>query len=235
MPGGEGDGMTRATFERELGRLHDETLALGSMVQMAITQAVDALMERDLDTSRRLVAGDQVINEKRFSIEADTLAAIATQQPMASDLRRLAAILEIITELERIGDYAKGISRVSLMLEEGRILQSLSEIPRMAEKALDMLRRSLDAFVRQDVDLARSIPLEDDEVDSLYNQTYRELLDQIISDQGLIEEASQLLWVAHNLERAADRVTNICERVVFTSTGEMVEMDTQESGLEGVH
>ena len=227
--------MTRATFERELGRLHDETLALGSMVRQAISEAVDALMERDLETSRRLVAGDQVINEKRFSIEADTLATIATQQPMASDLRRLAAILEIITELERIGDYAKGISRISLMLEEGRILQTLSEIRTMAEKALDMLRRSLDAFVKQDVDLARSIPPEDEEVDALYNRLYRELLDYIIKDQGLIEEASQLLWVAHNLERAADRVTNICERVVFTSTGEMVEMDSEDSGLESVH
>jgi phosphate transport system protein len=227
--------MTRATFERELDRLHDETLALGSMVQRAITEAVDALMERDLEASRRLVAGDQVINEKRFSIEADTLATIATQQPMASDLRRLAAILEIITELERIGDYAKGISRISLMLEEGLILRSLSEIRTMAEKALDMLRRALDAFVRQDVDLARSIPLEDEQVDALYNRLYRELLDHIIEDQTRIEEASQLLWVAHNLERAADRVTNICERVVFTATGEMVEMDVEEGGLESVH
>jgi phosphate transport system protein len=220
--------MTRATFERELDRLHDETLALGSMVQRAITEAVDALMERDLEASRRLVAGDQVINEKRFSIEADTLATIATQQPMASDLRRLAAILEI-------GDYAKGISRISLMLEEGLILRSLSEIRTMAEKALDMLRRALDAFVRQDVDLARSIPLEDEQVDALYNRLYRELLDHIIEDQTRIEEASQLLWVAHNLERAADRVTNICERVVFTATGEMVEMDVEEGGLESVH
>jgi phosphate transport system protein len=227
--------MTRATFERELNRLHDETLALGSMVQRAIVEAVDALMERDLETSRRLVADDQVINEKRFAIEGDVLAAIATQQPMASDLRRLAAILEIITELERIGDYAKGISRISLMVKEGRILRPLWQIRAMADKALDMLRRSLDAFVGQNVELARSIPLEDDEVDAMYNELYRTLLDHIIKDQELTEEASYVLWVAHNLERAADRVTNICERVVFTATGEMVEMDTEAGGLESVH
>ncbi|TET53789.1 MAG: phosphate signaling complex protein PhoU [Anaerolineales bacterium] len=227
--------MTRAAFERELKRLQDETLALGSMVQRAITEAVDALMTRDLGASRRLVLEDQAINEKRFAIEADTLVAIATQQPMAGDLRGLAAILEIITELERIGDYAKGISRISLMLKEGRILKPLSEIRTMSEKALDMLSRALDAFVRKDVGLARSIPLEDDEVDALYNQLYQKLLNHIIEDQNLIDEASQLLWVAHNLERAADRVTNICERVVFTSTGEMVEMDQEEGGPEGVH
>ncbi len=224
--------MVRQTFERELQRLQDEVLVLGSMVENALIESVEILKRRDLEGARRLIAGDRLINEKRFAIEADALALIATQQPMAGDLRTLAAILEIVTELERMGDYAKGIARINLMMGEKPLLKPLIDIPRMAEKARDMLHRSLDAFVRRDVALARAIPAEDDEVDALYNQVYRELLIFIMSDPRTIDQATYLLWVAHNLERTADRVTNICERVIFTVTGEMMEMDTEE-GLIG--
>jgi len=153
------------------------------------------------------------------------LTVIATQQPLASDLRTIASVLEIVTELERMGDYAKGIARINIMMGEKPLLKPLIDVPRMAEKACDMLHRALDAFVRQDVDLARAIPAEDDEVDDLYNQVYRELLSYIIADPRTIDRATYLLWVAHNLERTADRVTNICERVVFAVTGEMIELD----------
>jgi len=225
--------MPRETFDRELQRLQDEILALSSMVENALTESVEILKRRDMEGSRRLIAQDRLINEKRFAIEADALVAIATQQPMASDLRILAAILVLATELERIGDYAKGIARINLMMGEGPLIKPLIDVPRMAEKAQSMLHRALGAFVRGDVDLARAIPAEDDEVDALYNQVYRELMTFIMSDPRNIDQANYLLWVAHNLERAADRVTNICERVIFTVTGEMVEMDSEE-GLIGI-
>jgi len=226
--------MPRETFERELGRLQNETLALGSMVESAITDAVEILKRRDREGSQRLITQDRLLNEKRFAIEADALALIATQQPMAGDLRTLAAILDIAGELERIGDYAKGIAKINLMIGEEPFIKPLIDLPQMAAKARDMLHRALDAFVRQDVDQAHSIPAEDGEVDDLYNQVYRELLTLIMSNPNNIDQATFLLWVAHNLERAADRVTNVCERVVFTATGKMIELDLEDSGLESL-
>jgi phosphate transport system protein len=222
--------MPRESFDKELERLQNETLALGSMVENAIMDSVDILKRRDMEGSRRLISRDHLINEKRFAIENDAMILIATQQPMASDLRTIAAVLDIIHELERIGDYAKGIAKINLMIGEEPLVKPLVDVPRMAEKACDMLHRALEAFARQDVDLARSIPREDDEVDQLYNQVYRELITYILADPGSTEGANYLLWVAHNLERAADRVTNICERVVFTVTGKMVELDTEDEG-----
>lgn len=229
--------MPREAFERELQRLQGELLTLGGMVEEAITASVESLRRQDLEAARQVIDRDQRINEQRFAIERDTLILIATQQPMASDLRVLAAILEITTELERMGDYAKGIAKICLMIGKEPLLKPLIDIPRMAEKARDMLHRSLDAFVRQDVELARAIPREDDEVDALYQQIYRELITYILADPHNIEQANYLLWAAHNLERTADRVTNICERVVFTVTGEMTELNEDEgrsTSVEGL-
>jgi phosphate transport system protein len=226
--------MIRETFERELQRLQDEALVLGSMVENALTESVEVLKRRDMAGSRRLIAQDHLINEKRFAIENDALVLIATQQPMAGDLRTIAAVLDITHELERIGDYAKGIAKINLMIGEEPLVKPLVDIPRMAEKARDMLHRALEAFVEQDVALARAIPAEDDEVDDLYNQVYRELITYVLADPSTIEQANYLLWAAHNLERAADRVTNVCERVIFTVTGEMVEMDQEDSGVESL-
>jgi phosphate transport system protein len=220
--------MLREAFERDLQRLQDEVLVLGSMVEKAIIESVEVLKRRDLEGARRLIAEDRILNKKRFAIENDALILIATQQPMASDLRTIAAVLAIISELERIGDYAKGISKINLMMGEAPFIKPLVDIPRMAEKSRDMLHRALEAFAQQDVDLARAIPDEDDEVDNLYNQVYRELLTFILKDPRTIDQATYLLWVAHNLERAADRVINICERVVFTVTGQLIEMDVEE-------
>ena len=226
--------MPREAFERELQRLQGELLTLGGMVEEAITASVESLRRQDLEAARRVIDRDREINEQRFAIERDTLILIATQQPMAGDLRVLAAILEITTELERMGDYAKGIAKINLMMGEKPLLKPLIDIPRMAAKAQDMLHRALEAFVNRDVEMARAIPLEDDEVDALYNQVYRELLTYIMADPRTIDQATYLLWVAHNLERTADRVTNICERVVFTVTGEMIEMDVEDMGVEGI-
>lgn len=218
--------MVRKTFDKELQRIKDDVLLLGSMVEKALTDAVAYLKARDLEASKQVIEGDRKINEKRFAIESDILVMIATQQPMAGDLRTLAAMLEVVTELERIGDYAKGISKINLLIGENKLIKPIVDIPRMAEKAVDMLHRALDAFVRADVELAMAIPKEDDEVDDLYNQVNRELMTYIMSDPRNMEQANYLLWAAHNLERAADRVTNICERVVFTVTGRMAELDT---------
>jgi phosphate transport system protein len=214
----------REFFERDLQKLQDDILLLGSMVEDSIMESIKVLKKRDFDGSRRVVEADERINMKRFAIEDEILRLIATQQPMAGDMRNLAAALEIVTELERIGDYAKGIANINLMIGEGALIKPLVDIPRMAEKSCDMLHRSLDAFVRRDIELARVIPEEDDEVDDLYNQVYRELISMITQNPDIIDQATHLLWVAHNLERTADRVVNICERTVFMETGVMEEV-----------
>jgi len=226
--------MTRRTFDQELDRLQDEVLALGSLVEEALIQSVETLKGRDFAGSRRLIAGDRVINERRYAIEEDTIALIATQQPMARDMRLLAAILEIVTELERMGDYAKGIARINLMIGEQPLLKPLIDLPVMARKAREMLHAALVAFVERDVQAARSIPKADDEVDALYNQVYRELICYILEDPQVIEQANHLMWAAHNLERTADRVTNLCERVVYTVTGELAELSAEDSGIESL-
>jgi len=225
--------MLRKRLEQELRRLSDEVIALGDMAGKAILEAVEILKKRDFEGSRRLMDEDRLINNKRFEIEADILILIATQQPMAGDLRKLAAMLEIIGELERVGDYAKGIANINLMIGEKPLIKPLIDLPRMAEKACSMLDGALEAFARDDIELARAVPEQDDEVDALYNQVYRELVGFIITDpQHAAEQANCLLWAAHNLERAADRATNICERVIFTVTGGMKELDTHfESSL----
>lgn len=227
--------MPREAFERELQRLEDEVLVMSSLVEEAIIKSVDVLKRRDLVGARRVIDNDLVINRKRFDIEADCMVAIATQQPMASDLRILAAMLHIITELERIGDYAKGVARISLMIGEKPLLKPLIDIPRMALQASSMLHQSLQAFVKRDVELAHAIPSQDEEIDGLYNQVYRELMTYVLSDPRHIEQVNYLLWVAHNLERSADRVTNICERVVFAVTGELVELSSDTAGLESIN
>jgi phosphate transport system protein len=217
--------MLRANLEREMGHIEQDVLAMGEMVAQALLASVEALKDRDFERSKQIIEDDREINSRRFEIEADILTLIATQQPVAIDLRTLAAMLEIITELERIGDYAKGVSKINLMIGDTPLIKPLIDIPIMAEKACDSLRRALQAFVRRDVATARAIPADDDEVDALYDQVARELLTYIISDPRNIEQANLLVWAAHNLERAADRVTNICERVVFTVTGVMSELD----------
>jgi phosphate transport system protein len=220
--------MIRKTFESEIQQVKDEVLLLGSMVEHAIIGSVEALKKRDLKASEKIIAEDKEVNKKRFAIENQLMILIATQQPMAHDLRLLASTMEIISELERMGDYAKGIANINIRMGEQPLLKPLIDIPRMAQKGVDMLHRALTAFVNEDVEAAKAIPVEDDEVDALYNQIYRELMMFIIQDPKSIERANWLLWVGHNLERVADRVTNICERTVFISTGEMKEIKNSD-------
>ena len=219
--------MARETFERQLQMILDQVLVLGSMVEQAVLDSLDALKRRDQAAARRISEADLQINERRYSIESGCVTLIATQQPMARDVRFLAAILEIITELERIGDYAKGICKITQIISEEAIDPVLiDELQQMAACGLDMLRRALDAFVIGDAATAREIPLEDAKVDQLYNQIYHKLLEQMMVDSSTIDHASHIMWAAHNLERMADRVTNICERIIYVATGEMKELDT---------
>ncbi|MGI6380193.1 MAG: phosphate signaling complex protein PhoU [Anaerolineae bacterium] len=217
--------MTRQTLDAALQNLKQEVATLGELVLSNVVQSVVYLKERDFEGSKRLMKLDVIINRKRFAIESEIMVLIATQQPLAGDLRLLAAMLEIITELERIGDYAKGISKINLLIGDVPLIKPLADIPLMADKAVKMLKLALKAFEERDIELARQVPTQDHEVDELYNQVNRELMALIVADPSNLKQANHLLWAAHNLERAADRATNICERVIFCVTGKMEEMD----------
>lgn len=225
----------RDAYRQQLQDLRDKLLIMGSMASRALGDAIEALKTQDLDEARRIIAEDKRINELKFQIEDEVLALIAMQQPMAGDMRLLAAMLEISGELERIGDYAKGIGRIVVYMDGHAPIKPLIDIPRMYEIVVDMLQRALDAFVNHDVEAARAIPNEDDVVDALYNQVNSELITLIMANPSQIEQANYLTWAAHNLERAADRVTNICERIIYTETGVFRELDATEFGVSGVN
>jgi len=214
----------RATYHERLREIQDDVLKMGSMVEKAISRAIEALKKRDLTQAHQIIADDARINEQRFSIEDKCIGLIATQQPVASDLRIIVAILNIITELERIGDYANGIAKITIMIGDEPPLKPLIDIPRMAEITIEMVHKSLESLVNRDVELAKQVISLDSIVDGLYDQVFRELITFMMVDGKTINRATRLIWVAHNLERAADRATNICERVVFTITGKMEEL-----------
>ncbi len=220
--------MPRETLDRQIHHLQDEVLLLGSMVEQAVIASVDALVRRDVAVSRKIFRNDQLVNEKRYAIENAILILIATQQPMARDLRLMAAILEVITELERMGDYAKGIAKITIHLGDSTVPISMRDFTTMTDLAVNMLHRALGAFISENAQLAHEIPAEDDQVDALYNQIHHEAVAAMISNPEAIDQANQMMWVAHNIERLADRVTNICERTVFIATGELMEMDTDD-------
>ncbi len=209
----------RAEFDRDLRLLQDELLALGSMAEKAVVKAVEALRTRDLTMSQQVVRDDDAIDEKRAELEERAVDLIAIQQPVASDLRMLIAAVHVSMELERIGDYAEGIGKISLMMGDQPPIKPLVDIPRMAEKSTAMLRSSLDALVNHDVDRAYQVLRDDDEVDALYDQVYRELLLIMVQDPKVIERGTYLLWASHDLERIADRATNIAEQVIYLVTG----------------
>lgn len=219
--------MIRGTFERELQDLQDRVLALGSEVGENIVKAIAVLTERDLAGARQLIDGDEEVNRKRIDIMTDALTLIATQQPMASDMRLIASIIEITGELERINDYSKGIAKNSLLIGPASLPDVIGHMPEMAAKTQAMLSSALEASSRRDADLAREIPKADDEIDALFNLTYRNLLTYVADNPGSYELINYLEWALHNLERAADRVTNICEWVVYNVTGEYIEMDSE--------
>ncbi len=219
----------RVDFDRDLRMLQDDLLLIGSMVEKAIARSVEALKSRDLRISNDVINEDDIIDAKRIEIEERCIDLIATQQPLAGDLRVLITVLHLVGELERMGDYAEGIAKITLMMGEEPPLKPLIDIPRMAEKSMDMLRRSLDAFINRDVVSSMVIMTDDDEIDKLYEQVYRELLTYMMADSETIRRATHLLWVAHDLERIADRTTNIAERVIYLVTGRQAESTVSQN------
>ena len=215
--------MLRIDLDRQLGQLQQEVISLAEIVDKATMRSVEALKQRDLTESQQLVQEDDYIDQKRYEIEERCIDLIATQQPMAGDLRAIIALLHITVELERMGDYAEGIAKISLLMGDEPPLKPLVDIPRMAEKATLMLRNSMDSLISRDTVKANQVLRDDDEVDLLYDQVYRELLVFMLQNPQTIQRATYLLWAAHDLERIADRATNIAERVIFLVTGKMVE------------
>ncbi len=217
--------MPRTTLERQMLEIQEDILVLGDMVETATRRSLQALTTRDTDLAAQVIADDSKINRKRYDTEEKCLELVATQQPLAGDLRTIFAVLHIIVDLERMGDHAEGIAKIAVMLAGEPQLKPYVDIPRMADVAVAMLNRSLEAFKARDVEEARSICDQDDEVDALYDQVYRELLVFMLNDPKTTDRATHLLWVAHNLERIADRVTNICERVVYMVQGTIEELN----------
>lgn len=220
--------MARDLFNAELRQLQDDVLILGSMTEKAVLDSMQALRDGDLAWSRKIIEDDRNINRKRFEIEDRTIFVIASQQPLATDLRTLTSVLYIITDLERIADHAEGIASINLMLGDEPLPRRLGYIPGMADRAVAMLRNSLKAYTEHDVDAARQICDADDEVDRLQDSVYDECIRAMISDPSTVQQNTYLIWCAHNLERIADRCTNICERVVFTATGRMDELNVSK-------
>ncbi|MFC1936527.1 phosphate signaling complex protein PhoU, partial [Chloroflexota bacterium] len=220
--------MTHDTLDRKINEIIDAMVFLAGMVEQALLSAVQALVEKDLKSAKRIYKGDGAINEKRYELETETISLIARHQPVASDLRTLAAIFEILTELERMGDYAKGIAKITRIIGEEPFIIPLGNVSKMAELTVSMLHRAVEAFVERDHETALSIPGEDDQVDELYYSVYAELIGSMTEDPSHVDQANNLLWAAHNLERTADRVTNICERIVYVVTGELSDIDTTD-------
>ncbi len=214
---------TRVVFNQALQALKDEVLQMGSMVDTAIDQAIRAMKQGDSHLAQQIIDDDAKINDLRFKVEEQCVRLIAQQQPMAGDLRTIMAALTISFELERMGDHAKGIAVIVQRMGGQPPIKPLIDIPRMADISRDMLHQSLDAFLTADVERAQAIFQRDEEVDQLYTDIFHELIQIIAKDTSLITRAMFLLFAAHNLERIADRVTNICERVVFLSTGKLTE------------
>jgi phosphate transport system protein len=217
--------MPRENLEQQLQSLGRQLMVMGELVDVAVDRAVKSLSSRNAEEARAVIADDVKINRAQRDIEEQCIVLLATQQPMARDLRLIIALLNVAVELERIGDYAEGIAKIALRLLEEPPLKPLLDIPRMSELARQLIHDALDAFVRRDATRARQVAEGDDEVDALTDQVYRELLTFMINDPKTITRATYLIWVSHNLERAADRATNIAERVVQLATGEIEELN----------
>lgn len=215
----------RTTFHKSLKEIEAELLNMGSMVEKGLLRAMDALKTRNLELAKQVIADDANVDHLRYDIEDKCIHLIATQQPMAVDLRTIVSMLSIVAELERIGDHAEGIAKIVILIGDEPPLKPLIDLPRMTEITVSMLHRALEAFINNDAESARKIAKEDDIVDELYNQVFRELISFMVEDPRTITRATRLIWVGHNLERSADRVTNICERVIFVATGKLEKQD----------
>ncbi len=216
--------MVREGFVKYMKELEKELSEMNQMVITAIQRSIEALKKRDIEEAKKIIADDLLINKKRWDIEDKCINLIATQQPVASDLREIIAVLNMITDLERMGDHAEGIAKIVILIGDEPPVKPLENIPKMAEITIQMLKMSLESFINRDAQAAKAICEEDDKVDALYDKVYQECLAHMIKEPKDITKATHLIWVAHNIERTADRVTNICERIVFLVKGSMQEM-----------
>ncbi len=220
--------MIRESFAKHIKALETEITDMSELVISAVNHSVETLKKQDVAEAEKIIAADSLINRKRWEIEERCINLIALQQPVATDLREIIAVLSIITDLERMGDYAEGIAKIVVMLGKEPLVKPLVDIPEMAKLATGMLKKSMEAFVKRDAETAKAICNEDDNVDKLYDRVYHELLTCMIQDPKTISKATPLIWAAHNLERIADRVTNICERIAYLSTGTMQEINVSK-------
>jgi phosphate transport system protein len=212
-------------LDEQLAGLFEDLLVMGSLVEKAIGKSVQALAQRDAALAQQVIDEDAQINRARWDLEERCLVLLATQQPMATDLRTVGAVLSMVADIERMGDHAEGIARLTLRIADQPLLKPLIDIPRMAKKCQENLGLVLQAFIDRDGELARRICQEDDEIDGLYKQVFSELLVIMMGDPRTVDRATYLIWVAHNLERIHDRITNIGERVIFMITGKVVELN----------
>ncbi|MAE80749.1 MAG: phosphate transport system regulatory protein PhoU [Chloroflexi bacterium] len=221
----------RQDFDRDLGKLEAELILMSGLVEQAIFNALNALKSRDIEKSQKVIDEDDNIDQAELEIERTCIELIRREAPMAGDLRRIVASLHIAGELERIGDYAEGIAKISITMGGQPPLKELIDIPRMGDMAVRMLKRSLEAFISRDADLVRTLSVElekeDDEVDDLYAKVQGDLLELVKADPENAEPATYLMRVAHNVERVADRAMNIVERALYQATGELVSGSTQ--------
>ncbi|MDQ5853169.1 MAG: phosphate signaling complex protein PhoU [Chloroflexota bacterium] len=217
--------MAREHYDQQLRGLQDDLLRLASLVESAVARSITALQNQDIEAARQIIAEDDIIDRRQYALEDKALLLIARQAPMAADLRMISAVISIASELERIGDYAEGIAKITIRGASEPLLTSLGDLPRMAEQALRMLREALDAFVSRDIAAARRLATDDNEIDSLTSRIQDDLLGHMLRDPRTIERAIHLIFVAHNVERVADRTTNIAERLIFLVTGEIVDLN----------
>ena len=216
----------RTTFDNEFDAVRQSLHQMSGMIDTAIASALDALMEQSAKHAKKIIDADALINQRRFDIQEACLALIATQQPAASDLREIVAILYMVVELERIGDYAAGIAKTVVLMKEEPLLKTFKKIPHMGEIARQMLSDAMTAFSTRDADSARKIAERDTEIDTLYQDVFHRLIKIMAKEPEMITRCTYLTWCAHNLERIADRVTNISEQIVFMTTGQIGELNS---------
>ena len=213
--------MTRSDYTAQLQQIHDDLLMLGNMVEKSLIKAIESLKRRDLEGSKSVIEDDDVIDRFQQIVEEKCVDVIALQAPMASDLRRIVTVIQVASELERIGDYAEGIAKISVRMGGQLSVKPLIDIPRMAEIVSTMLRDGLGALATLDGELAEQVGDTDDSIDALYEQVFQELSSFMVESPANIQSATYLIWVAHLLERIGDRSTNIAERAVYLATGKM--------------
>jgi phosphate transport system protein len=215
----------RATYDREYEMICQDLVLMGQKVENAIELAMTALVETEIPLAKEVISNDEQINQLQYKIEEACLVLIATQQPTASDLRSVIAVMHIVIELERIADHAAGIAKAVVKMAEEPMLKTLKKIIKMADLSEKMLQDCLQAFVKRDIEWARQIAAQDTTMDEMYRSVFEKLVEIMAENKKLIARATYLMWCGHNLERIADRVTNIAEQVIFMSTGDKGELN----------